>query len=142
MGIGIGTCASSSSRSESVEKVEKLLGESRIKEDSLGPNLWNEVVEVFVDLRWGCDCDCCCCCCCCSRSFSTWAARFRSSIARGETMVTVFLALCACFSDNCLESKLARDGERRCAGEVFERASLRVGRICKEVVEVAATVCG
>lgn len=57
-------------------------------------------------------------------------------------MVTVFLALCACFSDNCLESKLARDGEGRCAGEVFERASLRVGRICNEVVEVAATVCG
>ena len=36
------------------------------------------------------------CCCRCSRNLSTWVARARSSMARGETIVTVFFSLRVC----------------------------------------------
>jgi hypothetical protein len=111
--------------SSSEEKAEEsLCRESRLRLDSLGWK-WKAAEEVAGwrwDRAW-----CLCCACCCSRSFSTCAARLRSSMARGETIVTVFFSFLGCSGDGRCggSSKVARDGDGRYAGEVFDRVRPR-----------------
>lgn len=102
-----------------------LCGESRMRLDSLGWK-WKVVVERAAVSGWRRAW--CACRVCCSRSFSTCAARLRSSMARGETMVTVFLSFLDCSGEACGGgSKLALDGDGRYAGEVLERVRPRGG---------------
>ncbi|KAL2200476.1 hypothetical protein P885DRAFT_66158 [Corynascus similis CBS 632.67] len=69
-------------------------------------------------------------CTCCSRSLSTCAARLRSSMVRGETMVTVFFSFLGCSDNSC------GDGSKL----VFERVKPRGG--AKDVVEAVADSVG
>ncbi|KAL2175735.1 uncharacterized protein P884DRAFT_227867 [Thermothelomyces heterothallicus CBS 202.75] len=76
----------------------------------------------------------CCCCACCSRNLSTRAARVRSSMVRGETMVTVFFSFLGCSGKGCGgDSNFALDGDERQAGEVLERVRPQGG--ANDVVE-------
>jgi hypothetical protein len=79
------TGKSGSASSSEEDGDESLTGESRMRLDSLGWK-WKWVV---------CACACCCwfcCALCCSRSFSTCAARLRSSMVLGETTVTALFS--------------------------------------------------